>query len=51
MDRHNVSSLALNIVMKPGPTVELRRLNPSLFMNVGGTEKTWAPSMHIQTPY
>ena len=30
--RHSVRSLALNIVMKPGPTVELRRLNPSLFM-------------------
>ena len=27
VDRHNVRSLALNIVVKPGPTVELRRLN------------------------
>ena len=41
-------SLALNIVMKPGPTVKLRRLSPSLFMllksrmNVVGTEKSWA---------
>ena len=36
-------SLALNVVMKPVPTVELRRLTPSLFMlNVGGTEKSWA---------
>ena len=45
VDRHNVRSLALTIVLKPGPTVELRRLNPSLFMlrmNVGGTEKSWA---------
>ena len=32
VDRHNVRSLALNIVMKPVPTVELRRLNHSLFM-------------------
>ena len=32
VDRHNVRFLALNIVMKPGPTVELRRLNHSLFM-------------------
>ena len=28
VDRHNVRSLALNIVMKPGPTVELRWLKP-----------------------
>ena len=47
VDRHNVRSLALNIVMKPVPTVELRRLNPSLFMLLKsnerwGTEKSWA---------
>ena len=34
VDRHNVRSLALNIVMKPGPTVELRRINPTLFINI-----------------
>ena len=32
VDRHNMRSLALNIEMKPGPTVEVRRLSPSQFM-------------------
>ena len=45
--------LALNIVMKPVPTVELRRLNPSLFirMNVGGTEKSWAEMEQAELVY
>ena len=50
-------SLTLNIVMKPEPTVELRRLNPSLFMllksrmNVGGTEKSWAELEQAERVY
>ena len=47
-------SLALNIVMKPVPTVELRRLNPSLFMlrmNVGGTETSWAELEQAELVY
>ena len=47
VDRHGF------IVMKPGPTVELRWLNPSLFMllNVGGTEKSWAELEQAELVY
>ena len=58
VDRHKVRSLALNIVMKPVPTVELRRLNHSLFMllkvefmNFGGTEKSWAELEQAELVY
>ena len=56
VDRHNVRSLALNVVMKPVPTVELRRLNPSLFMLLKsnerwGTEKSWAELEQAELVY
>ena len=49
-------SLTLNIVMKPVPTVELRRLNPSLFMLLKsnerwGTEKSWAELEQAELVY
>ena len=56
VDRHNVRSFALNIVMKPVPTVELRRLNHSLFMlfkpnERWGTEKSWADLEQAELVY
>ena len=43
--------------MKPGPTVELRRPNPSLFMllkvewTLGGTTKSWAELEQAELVY
>ena len=52
VDRHKVRSLALNIVMKPEHTVELRRLNPSLFILIKvGTEKSWAELEQTELVY
>ena len=62
VDRHNVRSLALNIVMKPVPTLELLLIfeiqplsqvnnNNISRMNVGGTEKSWAELEQAELVY
>ena len=44
----NLSDIFGFVVMKPGPTVELRRLNSLLCANErrGNREKSWAESEH-----